>query len=92
MKLIDVIRQISALDESSTIYAAEPWNPSSEAIVAPEPETGGLPVEAQSLGLKYFLEVFIARDFLEGWLENENSEPTDIQKCKRLIEYAINDA
>ena len=36
--------------------------------MAHEPEAGGAPAEAKRLGLKYFLEVFIAREFIEGWI------------------------
>jgi len=92
MRLIEAIRDLDSLDEESTIYAAEPWNENSEAIVAREPEAGGLPSEAERLGLKYFLEVFIAREVIEGWMSNLDAQPTLQQKCARLIKYAITDA
>ena len=92
MKLIDAIRDINALDEESTIYAAEPWGADSEVIVAREPESRGLPSHAQQLGLKYFLEVFIARDFLADWLTTLVEPPTLLQKCERLVTYARTDA
>jgi hypothetical protein len=92
MKLIEAIRNLDALDEESTIYASEPWTENSEAIVARESESGGLPNDAEKLGLKYFLEVFIARDFLEGWMSNLDAQPTLQQKCARLIKYAVTDA
>ena len=47
---------------------------------------------AERLNLKYFLEVFIARDFIESWTANCDTQPTLQQKCARLIEYAANDA
>ncbi len=92
MKLIEAIRVLDALDEEGTIYAAEPWTENSEAIVAREPETGGLPAEAKRLGLSYFLEVFIASEVIEDWTANLDTQPTLQQKCARVIEYAINDA
>lgn len=92
MKLIEAIRDLASLDEANTIYASEPWTPDSEVIVAPEPSSGGLPEEAKRLGLKYFLEVFIARDFLGGWSANLHEEPTLQEKCARVIKYAITDA
>src|SRR5215469_5482064 len=69
MKLIEAIRDLASLDDDGVIYASEPWTPSSEVIVADGPDSG-LPDEAKRLGLDYFLEVFIARDFLEDWLED----------------------
>ncbi|MFI5015132.1 MAG: hypothetical protein ACHQAY_22585 [Hyphomicrobiales bacterium] len=92
MKLIEAVRDLASLNEASTIYASEPWTPSSDVVVAPEPKSGGLPEQAARLDLKYFLEVFIARDFLEGWAANLGKEPTLQEKCARIIAYAITDA
>jgi hypothetical protein len=92
MKLIEAIRDLNTLDEGGTIYAAQPWAENSEAVVARQPESGCLPAEAKRAGLIYFLEVFIARDFLQGWMANLEMQPTLEQKCARLIEYAATDA
>ena len=92
MKLITVVRDLDTLNERSTIYASVPWSETSEAIVAYEPEAGGMPANAERLNLKYFLEVFVARDFIESWTANCDTQPTLQQKCTRLIEYAANDA
>jgi len=48
--------------------------------------------EAEWLNLKYFLEVFIARNFIEDWTANCDAQPTSQQKCARLIAYAFSDA
>ena len=92
MKLIEAIRDLNSLDEEGTIYASQPWGENSEAIVAHQPELGGLPPEAERLGLSYFLEVFIARDFVESWLANLDAQPTLQKMCARLIKYAATDA
>jgi hypothetical protein len=92
MTLIEVVGKLESFDEGSTIYAAEPWNENSPAIVEAEPETGGLPTNAQLAGMKYFLEIFIARDFLEGWRKSLGTEPTILEACTRLIQYATSDA
>jgi len=92
MTLIEIVQDLQTLDGESTIYAAAPWSENSTAIVAPEPQAGGLPLEAANLGLRYFVEVFIARDFLEDWSKGLGKVPTLQEKCARLISYAINDA
>lgn len=92
MTLLGIVENLESFDGEDTIYAAEPWAVDSQALVTREPDTGGLPVEAQEQGLKYVLEVFIARGFLEGWAENLNAEPTSQEKCVRLIQYAVTDA
>lgn len=92
MTLLEAIRTLGTLDEQGTIYAAKPWTEDSQAIVVREPESGGLPTAAERLGLKYFLEVSIARDFLDDWLARGDARPTPKETCARLIRYAITDA
>ncbi|MBX9652683.1 hypothetical protein K2Y11_03600 [bacterium] len=92
MKLIEAIAELGSFDDESTIYASEPWNRDSIAIVEFESDAGCLPTEAQKAGLKYFLEVFIARDFLDDWTRTCGREITLEEMCARLIQYAINDA
>ena len=84
MKLIELVRDLDTLDERSTIYASRPWSDTSEAIAAYELEAGGMPPEAERLNLKYFLEVFIGRNFIEDWTANCDTQPTLQQKCARL--------
>ena len=90
--LISLVEGLGSLDQEATIYAAEPWTSASRAIVAREPDSGGLPAEAQSRGLKYFLEVAIACDFLNGWATSLGHDPSNQERCDRLIQYAVNDA
>jgi hypothetical protein len=92
MKLIEAIRDLDDFNPESTIYASQPWTENSETIMAHEPDSGGLPAEAERLGLRYFLEVFVAREFVEGWIANLDVPPSPHEKCARLIEYAVTDA
>ena len=90
--LLDAVREIETLDENKTIYAREPWTPSSAVLVIEEPESGGLPGEAVELGFVYFIEVFEARSILASWETARPSLPNDLDKCGRLIQYALRDA
>lgn len=92
MTLIEVVRNLEAIDSESTIYAAQPWIAHSVSLVAREPESGGVPAEADRLGLEYFLEVLIAREVIEGWKSNLASNPTLQETVARLIQYALYDA
>lgn len=92
MTLNSIVTDLAAVDEAATIYAAEPWAVDSKALVAQEPPAGGLPAEAKAAGLKYFLEVAIARDFLDGWIASLDHAPSAQELCDRLIRYAITDA
>jgi len=88
--LLEVVRDLASLDEAFVIYAAEPFTENSEVILVPDVASGSLPMEMS--GLRYFLEVSIAREFIEGWLANLDKEPTPGARCARLIEYAYRDA
>lgn len=90
MKLIDVVGELASFDSQNTIHASEPWTPDCEAIVAPESEMP--PVTLERLRVKYFLEVFVARDFLDDWSASVDESPTLRESCARLIHYAIYDA
>lgn len=92
MTLLDVVRNLDSLDPDSTLYLAEPWRPESIVVVTSEPDSGGVPPEAQALGCSYFLEVFVAQEFLDGWRQHRAETPTHRESCVRLIEYATNDA
>jgi hypothetical protein len=87
MCLCDVVNIIYTLEDELNIYAAPEWSPNSAAIVALEPDAGGEPPEAKALGMSYFLEVFIAKEVLEG------IKDLDLEaRTKRLIQYAVTDA
>ena len=58
MILIEVINNLESVeDDELTIYAEEPWCNRSKAILAYEPEEGGLPNAAIEENLTYFLEI-----------------------------------
>ena len=91
MKLIDAIGNLESLVETSTIYAVPPWTCHSEVVVAPEPDDGQLPASARGLNARYFLEVFVAAEFLSDWKSSVGDQPLE-EQCRRLIAYAETDA
>ena len=62
------------------------------ALVDIEPELGGIPESASQYSLKYFLEVFIAKEFLVDWVSTFDGVPTDQERVERVVHYAIYDA
>lgn len=92
MTLLDVISALHSFNEEDTIYSQEPWTRDAMATVALEPSAGGLPTEASSLGLTYFLEIAIAKEVLEGWIQNRETFPSLGEMCDRVILYATYDA
>lgn len=92
MTLTEIIRDLESFDNEGIICAAKPWTENSKAIVVVEPGAEQLPAEAENLGMEYFLEVFIARGFLEDCAAHLGAQRFLQEKCARLIQYAINDA
>jgi len=92
MTLTDVINQLDNFDSDDTIYAKKPWIPDTEVVIATEPEDGGLPDQAAKINAEYFLEIFLAEEFLESLLSSFDQKPSIKDQCLRLIQYAENDA
>lgn len=88
LKLIDVVTNLKTYDETLTIYVTEPWTCDSEAVLAIEPDEGGLPDEAKSRGAEYFIEVFVATEFLVSLIGRKSAQ----ELCERLIYYALHDS
>ena len=95
VKLIELVERLAELDDEDTIYASEPWTEDSDAMVGLEDQDRkpfGIPIEAAEAGMAYFIEAFIAREFVEAWIASLDEKPTLAAICQRLIQYAINDA
>src|ERR1700689_3926322 len=95
VKLIKFVEHLAELDDEYIIFACEPWTENSDATVAledPSRKPFGIPLEAAEAGMAYFLEVDIAREFVDAWITSLDEKPTLAAICQRLIEYAINDA
>jgi hypothetical protein len=92
MTLRDIVQKLKQADHKATIYAVKPWNIHSEAMIALEPEEGGLPSEAKTKGMEYFLEISVAQDFMEEWIKSQKPDVSLEVQCDRFISYAENDA
>jgi len=93
--LQEIVRRIDEFDDAEgalTIYAADPWKPSTLAVVACQRDDRRVPDEAVAAGCRYFLEVSIALEVLEHFPTLHGHQPSEAEKCERLIEYAENDA
>jgi len=88
MTPLEAIRDIHRFNEVDTIYAARPWTLDSTVIVTPKPDEGGPPAQVTAMGLDPFLQVFEARDLLDGWAREVGGEPEVCAKVARLIGYA----
>ncbi|PWR22883.1 hypothetical protein [Zavarzinia aquatilis] len=89
MNLREVLRFQRDWSEDETIYAVGPWSADADALLSSEPPGTTDPIIQSGKPYAYFLEGFIARDFLD-----DLDAPDDVSEtvCERLIRYAIDDA
>ena len=82
--LLEVVRHIGKYDENHTIYVKDNkgWSISSATIVCESPDDSTKPIEKEQITYDFFLEIFIAAEFIENVKGNLE------EKCKRLIYYA----
>jgi DNA-directed RNA polymerase subunit RPC12/RpoP len=88
MTLFEIVQGLDQFGHGMTIYAQDPWQPSTNAIVAHPCDDGGVPSEAVTAGCRYFLEVFIALEVLRQFPLVPGQEGGERERCARLIEYA----
>jgi hypothetical protein len=90
MILKDLLLSRHRWTDDETVYVAQPWSCDAEAIlVSPAPATTE-PVMRSGQSYEYFLEGFIARDFIDDL--GAPSSSISVEVCERLIRYAIYDA
>lgn len=93
MELIELLKQSDQWQDDATIYVARPWSSNAQAVLLrPSPDTTAS-VEQNGRRFDYFLEAFIARDFLDDFAASpDGSRVSEIQRCERLVRYAEEDA
>jgi len=92
MTLLEAVALIESLDQEGTIYAEEPWTTDSSVLVLSEADEKEVVPEAERSHLAYFIEVFLAREFIDDWALSRSVLPSLREKCERLIAYARTDA
>ncbi len=93
MKLEDVIRQLDTFDESLTIFQKGSLNINSDIELFSETETSGaVRLVKEGIEYHYLLEIFIAKEFIEGWIDHLGKTPSAEDLAIRVFQYAIYDA
>ncbi len=92
MTLLDIVRDLRTYNQIRTIYAKKLWSETSTALVLPESDFKTTLGVASDKGMDYFLEIFVANDFLDDRKSYEASKSTIHEDCLRLIQYAESDA
>jgi hypothetical protein len=86
--LLEITQRLTEFDASDAIYAAEPWQPSSVAVVLNEPRDGSLPAEAHRLSCRLLLDIAVGRAVMIGFRAWLKREPSLEERCLELIRFA----
>jgi hypothetical protein len=86
--LLEITERLPEFKASDAIYAAEPWDPLSLAVVLDEPRDGSLPAEVRQLSCRFFLDIAVCRASMIGFRAWLGREPTLEERCRELISFA----
>jgi len=93
MKLEDIVKQLESFDDDQTIFLDPEGllSGSTRGAVVWVPDDDSTPDEAA--GLKCFLDVWHAKEIIEGKaMQFGISQPSENEKLRLLIDYAQTDA
>ena len=91
MKLVDLVKNIGNVDEELIIFQENKEDSDSNIVLSRGEEAdNGIKVEN---GTKYYylIEVFLAKEFIDDWVQSLGFSPIENEIAKRLYDYAIND-
>lgn len=91
MKLIDLIKSFDSVDEELIIFQENLEDFNSDIILRHAEEgDNGIKIDNHKK-YYYLIEVFLAKEFVEDWIQSLNYKPTDIEIAKRLFVYGTKD-
>jgi hypothetical protein len=91
--LREIINQLETLPDAVSIYAtkSKDWDVDAPAALVLEADASEIGIELEEL--RYFLEVYIAKEALEVWNEWRNGAlPTTEERIAAVLYYASHDA
>jgi len=89
MRLNDIVRDLSTIEQEWVICMKRPWGEFAESIVVPLSASLTVPQNVKEQGFDYFLEISVVREVV-GVLKGKHISEED--KVKLLLYYAENDA
>jgi hypothetical protein len=92
MTLEDLVENINHADGNLVIFQMGELNINSEVALLQIPEEESFEIVRNGVKYIYLIEVFIAQEFISGWLSNLKEKPNTLEIAQRLFHYAINDA
>jgi hypothetical protein len=91
MTLEYLVANIDEFDEELVIFQKDELSIDSEVILFERDEDDTVRIK-DGIKYVYFLEFFIAKEFIEDWVSRSNFKPNVKEIALRLLQYAIYDA
>lgn len=92
MNLVEFVERVNDLDEDQIIFQENTEIFESDIILEYGDDSYSGGHEKDGRKYQYLIEVAIAKEFIEDWLQSIDYRPTNVEIAKRLYEYAIYDA
>jgi len=73
--LAEIVDSLETLDEEHCIFACKPWSTDTSATVVSLTYDFRVPAEMAGEGLEYFLEVHVAIDVLQVFVNTRTNSP-----------------
>jgi hypothetical protein len=92
MKLPELIEKLNTIDEELIILQENKDDPNSDIILSTGDVVDNGVKDERGRKYYYLIEVFLAKEFVQDWINSLNYLPSHSETAKRLYQYAINDA
>ena len=92
MNLVELVGDIKNVNDDLIVFLENREDFKSNVIIS-EGMDGDNGIKVDN-GKKYYylIEIFLAKEFIEDWLQSIEFSPSPDEIAKRLYDYAINDA
>ena len=92
MKLIDLVDSIDEIGEELIIFQKDLNDCDSDIVLSTGEEESRVTIEKDGESFHYLIEVFLAKEFIEDWVESQDRPSSSVEIAQRLHNYAIKDA
>ncbi len=92
MTLESLVENINEIGEDLVIFQEKELSMNSDVVLFNQDDDYSIERIKNNIRYVYFMEVFIAKDFINDLVNSLQTKPSTKDIALRLLEYAINDA
>ena len=92
MTLEELVHNINEQDENLIIFQKEVLSIDSEVVLFERDDDDSTTRTNDGIKYVYFLEMFLAQEFVSDWIESQKIKPDTREIAQRLLQYATYDA